>query len=117
MGCNILGMLFHLDLPLLEVFFIYTIKMSQKSVFSLFGHIPFLQLVMGLPYSNKGEAKGHFLVMSPWVSLLESLDLEFCLRCSLQIPDRTTCSFSPAYCNSLATGLLIFLFHMVQART
>lgn len=30
MGCNILNMLFHLDLFPLEVLFIYTIKMSEK---------------------------------------------------------------------------------------
>lgn len=30
MGCNILNMLFHLDIFPLEVLFIYTIKMSEK---------------------------------------------------------------------------------------
>lgn len=30
MGCNILDMLFHLDLFLLEFLFVYTIKMSWK---------------------------------------------------------------------------------------
>lgn len=29
-GCSILDMLYRLDLSLLEVFFVYTIKMSQK---------------------------------------------------------------------------------------
>lgn len=29
MGCNILNMLFHLDLSLLEVLFVYTIKMER----------------------------------------------------------------------------------------
>ena len=35
MGCSILDMLFHLDLSLLEVLFIYTIKMCEKGIFSL----------------------------------------------------------------------------------
>ena len=41
-GCSILNMLFHLDLSLLEVLFIYTVKMSRKGIFSLFAHIPSL---------------------------------------------------------------------------
>lgn len=40
MGYSILNMLFYLDLSLLEVLFIYTIKMSGKGIFSLFSHIP-----------------------------------------------------------------------------
>ena len=35
MGCSILNMLFHLDLSLLKVFFVYTIKMSGKGIFNL----------------------------------------------------------------------------------
>ncbi|KAL6314838.1 hypothetical protein AAG906_029053 [Vitis piasezkii] len=34
MGCNILNMLFHLDLSLLEVLFVYTIKKGKKDIFS-----------------------------------------------------------------------------------
>lgn len=41
-GCNILDMLDHLDFSLLEVFFVYTIQMSQKEIFSLSAHIPSL---------------------------------------------------------------------------
>lgn len=39
MGCNILDLFFHLDLSLLEILFIYTIKMSRKGIFSLFAQI------------------------------------------------------------------------------
>ena len=42
MGCSILNMLYHLDLSLLEVLFVYIVKMSQKEVFSLSSHIPSL---------------------------------------------------------------------------
>lgn len=43
MGCSILDMLFYLDLSLLEVIFIYTVKMSGKEIFSLSAHISSLQ--------------------------------------------------------------------------
>ena len=42
MGCSVLDMLFQLDLSLLEVLFIYTVKMNQKERFSLFAHTPSL---------------------------------------------------------------------------
>ena len=42
MGCSILSMLFHLDLFLLEVLFIYTIKKGKNDIFSMFAHIPSL---------------------------------------------------------------------------
>ena len=42
MGCNILDMFFHLDISLLEVLLVYTIKMSGKSIFSLSAQIHFL---------------------------------------------------------------------------
>lgn len=77
MRCNILNMLFHLDLSLLEVFFIYTIKMSQKGIFSLSAHILSLQLVTGLPNSNKGGVRGQILVSGPWASWLEHPNRDF----------------------------------------
>ena len=42
MGCSVLYMLFQLDLSMLEVLFIYTVKMSQNKRFSLSAHIPSL---------------------------------------------------------------------------
>lgn len=39
MGCSVLDMLYHLDLSLLEIVFVYTIKMSQKERFNLSAHI------------------------------------------------------------------------------
>ena len=88
MGCNILNMLFHLDLSLLEVLFIYTIKKEKKDIFSMFAHILSLQLVTGLPNSNKGGAKGHVLVWGPWVGLMEHPERDFRPNCSLKIPGR-----------------------------
>lgn len=39
MGCSVFDMLFQLDISLLKVLFIYTVKMSQKERFSLSAHI------------------------------------------------------------------------------
>ena len=51
-------MLFQLDHSLLEVLFIYTIKISPKERFILFTHLTFLQFVTNLSNSSKGWAKG-----------------------------------------------------------
>lgn len=74
MGGSILDMLFQLDLSLLEVMFVYTIKMSWTKNFSFSTHIPSLQLVTGLPNSCKDWAKGHVLVFGPWSGLSEGPD-------------------------------------------
>lgn len=81
-------MLFHLDLFLLEVIFIYTIKKGKKDIFSMFAHIPSLQLVTGFPDSNKGGAKGHELVRGPWAGLMKHPEIDFCPNHSLKIPGR-----------------------------
>lgn len=65
MGCTILDMLFHLDLSLLEILFIYTMKMSGKRIFNLSAHIPSFQLVTGLSDSTKGATKGYVVVSGP----------------------------------------------------
>lgn len=66
MGCSVLDALYQLDLSLLEVLFVCTIKISPKEHFSLSAHILSLQFVIGLPDSNKGWAKWHILVSDPW---------------------------------------------------
>ncbi|RVX16523.1 hypothetical protein CK203_006236 [Vitis vinifera] len=85
MGCSILNMLYHLDLSLLEVLFVYTVKMSQKEVFSLFAHILSLQLMTGLPDSTKSVTKGQVVVSGPWASSYEHLAHAFELCRSLGI--------------------------------
>ena len=72
MGCSMLNMLYHLDLSLLEVLFIYTIKMSGKNIFSLSAHILSLQLVIRIPDSTKGgAAKGYVVVSGLWAGPYE----------------------------------------------
>ena len=62
MGCSILSMLFNLDLSLLEVLFIYSIKKGKNDIYSFVASLPSLQLVTNLPDSTKGAARGHVLV-------------------------------------------------------
>ena len=88
MGCSILNMLFNLGLSLLEVLFVYTIKKGKKDIFSMFAHIPSLQLVTNLPDSNKRRAKGHVLVRGPWANLSEPPEREFSPNYSLNLSGR-----------------------------
>ena len=81
-------MLFNLDLSLLEVLFVYTIKKGKKDIFSMFAHIPSLQLVTNLPDSNKRGAKWHVLVRGPWTGLSEHPEREFSPNYSLNLSGR-----------------------------
>ena len=81
-------MFFHLDLSVLEVLFIYTLEKGKNDIFSMFAHIPSLQLVTDLPNWNKWGAKGHVLVRGPWASLMEHPKRDFRPNCSLKIPSR-----------------------------
>ena len=71
MGCSILNMLFNLDLSLLEVLFVYSLKKGKNGIFSMAAHLPYLQLVTELPDSTKGGAKGYVVVRGAWAGLLE----------------------------------------------
>ncbi|KAL6313221.1 hypothetical protein AAG906_016835 [Vitis piasezkii] len=44
MGCSIINMLYNLDLTLLEVFFVYSLKKGKTDIFSMSAHLPSLQL-------------------------------------------------------------------------
>ena len=54
----------------------------------MLAHIPSFQLVIGLPNSNKGGAKGHALVRGAWAGLIEHLERDFYPNHSLKIPGR-----------------------------
>lgn len=86
MGCSVLDALYQLDLSLQEVLFVYMIKMSPKKCFSLSAHISSLQFVTKLPSPNKGWAKDHVLVFSPWNGSTEGPYKLFKLTRSLEIP-------------------------------
>ncbi|RVW70764.1 hypothetical protein CK203_058071 [Vitis vinifera] len=66
MGCSIINMLYNLDLTLLEVFFVYSLKKAKTDIFSMSAHLPSLQLVTELSDSTKGGAKGHVAVRGAW---------------------------------------------------
>ncbi|RVX10813.1 hypothetical protein CK203_018147 [Vitis vinifera] len=86
MGCSILNMLFNLDLSLLEVLFIYSIKKGKNDIYSFVARLPFLQLVTSLPDSTKGVARGHVLVKGVWAGLTEHPDRQFAPNQSLKVP-------------------------------
>ena len=69
MGCSVLSVLFDLDLSLLEVLFIYSIKKRKNDIHSFVASLPSLQLVTSLPNSTKGAARGHMLVKGLWEGL------------------------------------------------
>lgn len=77
MGCSVLNILYRLEISLLEILLIYTIKMSTQERFSLTVHTPFLQMVARLPDSSKGWAKGSVLVFESWRSSHEGPDRHF----------------------------------------
>nr|CAN75751.1 hypothetical protein VITISV_032953 [Vitis vinifera] len=83
---SILSMLFNLDLSLLEVLFIYSIKKGKNDFFSLAARLPSLQLVTDLPDSTKEGAKGHVLVRGVWARLLEHPERPFSPNRSLVFP-------------------------------
>lgn len=85
MGCSVLDMLFHLDLSLLEVLFAYSIKKWKNDIFNLSATISSLQLVISLPDSIKGAARGHVLVKGPWAGLMVHPQKEFSPIRSLRI--------------------------------
>ncbi|RVW86984.1 hypothetical protein CK203_043517 [Vitis vinifera] len=70
MGCNIINMLFNLDLTLLEVLFVYSLKKGKNDIFSMAAHLPSLQLVTELPDSTKGGAKGYVVVRGAWAGVI-----------------------------------------------
>ena len=89
MGCSILSMLFNLDLTLLEVLFIYSIKKRKNDIFSFIASLPSLQLVTSLPDSTKRAAKGHVLVKGLWTGLAMHPDRPFGPNQSLKVPGIT----------------------------
>ena len=88
MGCNIINMLYNLDLTLLEVFFVYSLKKAKTDIFSLSAHLPSLQLVTELPDSTKGGAKGHVAVRGGWAGFSGRPGRPFSPNYSLVIPGK-----------------------------
>ena len=77
MGCNVLNILYRLDILLVEICFIYTLKLGTRGRLSMSVHSPRLQFVTELPDFTKTEAKGVILVRGPWYETPGSLGLPF----------------------------------------
>ena len=85
MGCSILSILFNLDLWLLEVLFIYSIKKLMNDIHSFVACLPSLQMVTSLPDSTKGAARGHVLVKGLWAGLSMHSNRQFAPNHSLKV--------------------------------
>ena len=86
MGYSVLNFLYQLDISLIEVCFIYTLKLGIGGRLSMSAYSPRLQFVTGLPNSPKIEAKGVVLVKGPWYETSCSTGLSFDLNRSLVFP-------------------------------
>ena len=76
-GCSVLNLLYQLDLSLVEICFIYTLKVGQGGNMSMWVWNVRLQIVNGRPDSPKMEAKGALLVRGPWDETSGSPGLPF----------------------------------------
>ena len=65
-GCSMLNILYQLDLSLVEICFIYALKVGQGGRLSMSVRNAWLQIVNELPDLPKMEAKGVLLVRGPW---------------------------------------------------
>ena len=86
MSCSVLNFLYQLDISLVDVCFIYTLKLGIGGRLSMLAHNPRLQFVTKLLDSPKTDAKGVVLVKGPWNETPGSLGLPFDLNQSLTFP-------------------------------
>ena len=86
MCCSVLNSLYQLDISLVEICFIYTLKLGIGGRLSMSAHSPWLQFVTRLPNSPKTEAKGVVLVKGPWNETSGSPGVPFDLNQSLSFP-------------------------------
>ena len=86
MGCSVLNFLYQLDISLVEICFIYTLKIGTGGRLSMSTHSPQLQFVTMLPDSPKIEMKGVVLVRGSWYETPDSLRLPFDVNRSLVYP-------------------------------
>ena len=85
-GCSVLNFLYQLDLSLVEICFIYGLKVSQGGRLFMSVRNARLQIVNRFPDSPKIEAKGALLVRGPWDETLSSPELPFKVNRSQSFP-------------------------------
>ena len=81
MCCSVLNLLYQLDNSLVEIFFIYTLKLGVGGSLSMLAHSPWLQFVISLLDSPKTKAKGVVLVKGLWYETPGSPRLPFIMIC------------------------------------
>ena len=86
MGCIVLNLLYRLNISLVEIFFVYTLKLRIGGRFSMSAHNPKLKFLIGLLDSPKIEVKGVVLVRGPWYETPGSVGLLFNVNQSLVFP-------------------------------
>ena len=75
-----------MDISLVEICFVYMLKLGTGGRLFMSAHSPRLQFVTRLPDSPKTEAKGVLLVRGPWYKTLGSLGLPFDVNQSFTFP-------------------------------
>ena len=76
-GCSVLNFLYQPDLSLVEIFFIYALKVGQGGRLSMSVQNDRLKIVNGLLDSPKTEVKGELLVRGLWDETSGSPELPF----------------------------------------
>ena len=85
-GCSVLNFLYQLNLSLVEICFIYALKVGQGGWLFMSVRNARLQIVKGLPDSPKMEAKGALLVRGPWDETSGFPELSFKVNRSQSFP-------------------------------
>ena len=103
MGRSVLNFLYQLDILLVEICFVYTLKLGTGDRLSMSAHNPRLQFVTEVPNSPKIKVKGVVLVKGPWYETPSSPRLPFNANQSLEF-----IGLSEFGCSSHPARLLIF---------
>ena len=80
MGCSVFNSLYYLDISLVVICFIYTLKLGTGGCLSMLTYSPRLQFETRLPDSPKTEVKGVVLVKGSLYQIPGSLGLSFNLN-------------------------------------
>ena len=83
MGFSVLNFLYRLNISLVEICFVYTLKLGIEAQLSMSTHSPQLQFVNRLLDSPKTKVKGVVLVKGPWYEIPGSPGLLFDVNQSL----------------------------------
>ena len=82
-GCSVLNSPYQLGISLVEIFFIYTLKLGIGGRLSMSAHGPRLQFITGLLDSPKTKTKWVILVRGLWHVTFRSSGLPFDMNRSL----------------------------------